>query len=135
MRDIDTIILHMAATKPSMDVGADDIRRWHVAERGWDDIGYHYVIRRDGTIERGRPVETPGAHAYGHNKTSIGVCLVGGLTEDDDADCNFTKRQWDALERCVNDLMAQHGELQVIGHRDVSDKECPGFDAKQWWGK
>lgn len=105
MRTIDSIIIHCAYTPPGMDIGATEIRRWHVEERGWKDIGYHYVVRRDGDVEPGRDldgdgdvVEEVGAHAAGHNAHSIGICLVGGRAEDDQApDCNFTPAQWSSL--------------------------------------
>jgi len=87
MRIIDTVIVHCSATKPSMDIGVDVIRQWHM-NKGWSDIGYHYVIRRNGAVELGRDLdkdgdvdEEIGAHAYGHNATSIGICLIGGVDD------------------------------------------------------
>jgi len=73
---IQKLIIHCADTPPNMDVGAEEIRRWHVEGNGWSDIGYHYVIRRCGLIETGRDESTPGAHVRGHNTGSIGVCMV-----------------------------------------------------------
>ena len=73
-RAIDTIIVHCSATPAGRDNSAADIRRWH-RQRGFSDIGYHFVVRLDGTIEAGRPLELPGAHCRGHNLRSIGVCL------------------------------------------------------------
>ena len=81
MRDINQIIVHCSATPPSMIVGADDIRKWHKA-RGWSDIGYHYVIKRNGVTEKGRDITRVGAHAKGHNEDSLGVVLIGGIDED-----------------------------------------------------
>lgn len=125
--NIEKIILHTADTPATMDIGADEIRDWHVNERGWADIGYHYVIRRDGTLERGRDESRQGAHAAGHNHNSLGVCLVGGKP-----DCNYTAAQWACLEALVRDLLKRHPGAEVIGHRDVSNKSCPRFDAKAW---
>ena len=79
MRKISEIIVHCSATSEMRDFGAKDIDLWHKAQ-GWDCIGYHYVVRIDGTIEEGRPVERIGAHCKGHNAYSIGVCYVGGLS-------------------------------------------------------
>ena len=74
----DTIVIHCSATPSNMDIGVDKIRKWHVDDNGWDDIGYHYVIRRDGTLEIGRDEAMVGSHARAVNGTSIGVCLIGG---------------------------------------------------------
>lgn len=126
------IVIHCSATKPAMDIGANEIRRWH-KDRGWRDIGYHTVIRRDGTVEGGRPLDTVGAHAKGHNDRSVGICLVGGLDDAGKPDCNFTAAQWSALEGEVRDLLDSYPGAQVLGHRDLSDKACPCFDASAWW--
>src|SRR5690554_1857619 len=123
---ISKIIIHTADTPADMDIGAAEINQWHL-ERGWSGIGYHWVIRRDGTVEHGRSESTPGAHAYGHNRESIGVCLVGGMP-----DCNFTSAQWAAIDALVNDLIRRYPDAEVIGHNDVSEKPCPMFDAKAW---
>ena len=72
----DYIVIHCSATKPSMDVDAETIRNWHVNERGWRDIGYHKVIKRNGDVEDGRDVRDSGAHAAGYNSKSVGVCMV-----------------------------------------------------------
>lgn len=126
MRKINKIIIHAADTPADMDIGAAEIDRWH-KERGWDGIGYHYVIRRDGTLERGRDESVQGVHAAGHNANSIGVCLVGGKP-----DCNYTSAQWSCLDALVNDLIRRYPDSEVIGHRDVSKKPCPMFDVKAW---
>lgn len=123
MRDIDMIVVHCSDTPASMGIGADEIRRWHVNDNGWSDIGYHYVIRRDGIVEYGRPVEKAGAHARGNNKSSIGICLVGGK-----GGFNFTLPQLRSLERLVEAQQALYGPCSVVGHRDLDDgKECPQF--------
>ena len=72
-----------------MDIGVKEIRKWHVDENKWSDIGYHDVIRRNGAIETGRPLEKPGAHAKGHNQNAIGICLVGGKADDGGPEFNF----------------------------------------------
>lgn len=130
----DLIVVHCAATKPDMDIGAAEIRVWHL-ERGFDDIGYHYVIRRDGTREAGRPLRYVGAHVSGSNHRSVGVCLVGGLDEDGTPDMNFTRRQMRTLEETLTDLEFRYPSAQIIGHRDVPGvtKACPCFDVASWW--
>lgn len=136
MRKIDSIIIHCSATKPDMNIGAAEIRDWHVSGNGWADIGYHFVIRRNGMTETGRPIEKAGAHAYGHNASSIGICLVGGIDQDGKADCNYTHHQWTALKALVRSLTDRTGKApgaRVLGHRDVSHKACPCFNVSAWW--
>ena len=77
MRFIEKIVIHCTFTPPTMNIGVEEVRKWHVEENKWSDIGYHFVIRRDGTVESGRPVERPGAHVKGHNSNSIGIAWVG----------------------------------------------------------
>lgn len=133
------LIVHAAATPPSMDIGAADIRRWHL-ERGWSDIGYHYVIKRDGTLELGRDLDgdgdvldEQGAHVLGHNKGTWGVCLAGGVDEDGNDDCNFTAAQYACLESLYRYLKKRFPEMGVSGHREYDDsKGCPCFDVKAW---
>lgn len=127
MRNINLVVIHCADTPADMDVGATEIRQWHI-ERGFNDIGYHYVIRRDGRCESGRPESVVGAHVQGHNQNSIGICLVGGKP-----DCNFTRQQWESLSRLVDYLTTRYPAAEVVGHRDLdSKKRCPCFDAKAW---
>ena len=131
MRELKRIIVHCSATKPSMDIGASEIRKWHKA-KGWSDIGYHYVIRRDGRVEDGRPVVTPGAHVKGHNADSIGICLVGGVDKKGKPDANFSIDQYQELETLVFRLRVKYGQMPVSGHRDFTNKKaCPCFNVKQ----
>lgn len=81
MRNIDSIIVHCSATKAGLDFTATDIDRWH-RERGFNGIGYHYVIRLDGKLEKGRDVTLAGAHCKGWNERSVGICYIGGLDEN-----------------------------------------------------
>ena len=128
----DYIVIHCSATKPSMDVDAETIRNWHVNERGWRDIGYHKVIKRNGDVEDGRDVRDSGAHAAGYNSKSVGVCMVGGMAEDNSAEANFTAQQWTALLDLVKQLKIEYSEADVIGHNEISEKECPSFDVQKW---
>lgn len=135
MRAINEVIVHCSYTKPSMDIGYDEIYSWHVVDNGWLDIGYHYIIRRNGVLEYGRDLdndgdvdEEVGAHAYGHNKYSLGVCLVGGMDEHGKPDCNFTMAQYETLALLYFDLDVTYPDIKLSGHRDYSSKECPCFD-------
>lgn len=133
MREIREIIIHCSATHPGMDIGAAEIREWHTA-KGWKDIGYHYVIRRNGVIEKGRDIEQVGAHVEGHNQHSIGICMVGGVNRANQPDANFTWRQWTTLHELVSFLKEEHPEATVTGHRAYTTKKaCPSFDVVAWW--
>lgn len=113
-----------------MDIGASEIREWHL-DRGWSDIGYHYVIRRDGNIDKGRPVDRAGAHARGQNHDSIGICLIGGMNDAKSGpDSNFTMAQYATLARLRVTMEEEYGTLGWHGHREFSPKNCPGFDVR-----
>ncbi len=134
MRELNEIIIHCAATRPSMDIGVDEIRAWHVQGNNWRDIGYHFVIRRDGTVEDGRAVQQSGAHTRGRNANSIAICLVGGVSEHDVhvPENNFTEAQWVSLESLVLSLMDKYGISEVHGHNEYANKACPSFDVHIW---
>jgi len=127
MREINKVIVHCSYTPTEMDIGVEEIRRWHVGDNGWSDIGYHWVIRRDGTIEEGRPENIAGAHTRGHNRDSIGVCLIGGKTfRSDRPEMNFTLAQFNSLRDMVDNV---YSELLWFGHREFNKyKECPCFE-------
>lgn len=129
---INKIVIHCADTFADMDIGAKEIDQWH-RQRGWSQIGYHYVIRRSGEIEKGRPENKPGAHVAGHNTGSIGICLVGGKARGRENPCNFTRQQWAALENLVRILTLEYPGAQVVGHTDLdAGKTCPNFNVKAW---
>lgn len=129
----DLIVIHCSATKPSMNIDAKTIDRWH-REKGYLRIGYHFVIKRDGIIEIGRPENEIGAHARGVNDRSIGICLVGGLNEAGVPAAEYTDEQWQSLRKLVNGLAIKYPYAQIIGHRDVpgTQKACPSFDVREW---
>ena len=132
------IVVHCAATKPSMDIGASEIKKWHVDDNGWDDIGYHYIIKRGGLVEVGRPEAFQGAHAPAANSKSIGICLVGGMSEDGDAENNFTIEQFLSLKDLLKRLLMTNSNIQeIVGHCDIQDNKlnCPGFNLKEWLHK
>jgi N-acetyl-anhydromuramyl-L-alanine amidase AmpD len=129
------IVVHHAATKKGQDVGVKEIRRWHL-DRGFTDVGYHYIIRRDGRLETGRAIGVAGAHVSGRNHNSIGICLVGGLSDDGKkAEFNYTEAQLATLEKTLRSATAAYPAAEVVGHRDLDPKkpECPAFDVKKWW--
>ena len=130
MRQITEIIVHCADTPEGRDVRADEIRRWHKNERGWSDIGYHYVIDLDGTIEAGRDIETAGAHCTGHNAKSIGICYVGGCDAKMQPKDTRTDEQKASLLLLLKYLRQRYPQAKIYGHRDFAQKACPSFDAK-----
>lgn len=137
-RKIEYIVVHCSATKPGQNIGVDAIREWHVNGNGWADVGYHWVIRRDGTIEDGRPEDKVGAHVYGFNRNSLGICMVGGIKGPDGVPtANFTRAQWGALDGLVQELKWKYKDAEVLGHRDFPgvDKDCPCFDVRDWWNE
>ena len=170
MRKIKGIIIHCSATKPSMDIGVEEITDWHINPKkqkdgsykykgvsfktkndlplevrnavgnGWSDIGYHYVIRRNGSLEIGRDLEKNGAHCKGHNKNTIGICLIGGVNDKGTPQDNFTPNQYDTLESLLENLVFREyveGGAYIKGHNELCDgkKACPSFNVQEWLDK
>lgn len=157
------IVFHTSATPPDWDIGAKEIKYLHTAPKteqiawgsydikgkGWSDIGYHFVITRKGTIELGRDIDAVGAHVKGYNRISVGVCMVGGVSEDGKAEDNYTDEQWRAADTLSNLLQLKNPEAELVGHRDLSPdldgdgvikkhewtKQCPCFSVRKRWGK
>lgn len=128
MRSITLIVIHCSAVRPGQQSSLEDIDRWHRA-RGWKSCGYHFVVRRNGTVETGRPVEQVGAHCQYHNKYSIGICYEGGLDEAGKPADTRTPKQKLALRQLLNQLHSQFPKALVVGHHDLNPmKECPCFD-------
>lgn len=131
----DFIAVHCSATRPSADIGVVDIDRWHRA-KGWNGCGYNRVIRRDGTIEQGRPDNAVGAHVDGFNSTSLGICMAGGVAEDGTTpENNFTPEQYMSLLVVLKELTKAYPKATIRGHRDYPGvkKACPSFDVQAWW--
>ena len=134
MRSITEIIIHCSATAEGRDFGVADIRRWHKAQ-GWTDVGYHYVVRLDGTVQEGRALSEPGAHCKGHNAHSIGICYVGGLAADGRTPKDTrTTAQRAALRALVDRLQRQFPAATVHGHCEFAAKACPCFDVRAEFG-
>ena len=144
MRKIDTIIIHCTATREGQDVHASDVDKWH-KERGFQMIGYNYLIDLDGTVETGRPMTMSGAHTKGWNSRSVGVCYVGGLDKQGNPKDTRTPAQKKALNDLVYKLLDKYPDVtRIIGHRDTSPdlngdgkitpnewiKACPCFDVQ-----
>ena len=115
----DEIILHHAEASHA---SVEDINQWHL-ERGWTGIGYHFYIRKDGRIYRGRPEWAVGAHAQGHNGRSVGICVEGAYMTE-----TMPKAQFDALVGLVREEMAKYPGAKVLRHKDVNSTDCPGVN-------
>lgn len=143
MRPLNEIIVHCTATRSdwwatsSAQVKTNEVRNWHTS-KGWSDIGYHYLIDRDGTVVSGRPLERTGAHVKGHNTGTIGISLFGGHggSASDVFEDNFTEEQDAALRKLIADLQKDHPSIHKIsGHNEYSSKACPCFNVRNWLSK
>ena len=128
MRQINKIIIHCSATPEGRKTSAEEIKSWHL-ERGFSDIGYHYIVHLDGSISYGRKIDKIGAHSRGQNKMSIGVCYIGGLDECLDPKDTRTPQQKESLLILLKTLKKIHSKAVIYGHRDFSEKACPSFNA------
>lgn len=128
-RNIKELIVHCSATPEGKDFTVSQIREWHL-QRGFSDIGYHYVIYRDGSIHIGRDESVIGAHCTGHNTNSIGVCYIGGVATDGKTPKDTrTAEQKQSLVKLLKELKIKYPQASIHGHRDFSSKACPSFDA------
>lgn len=134
MRKIDSIILHCTATKVGQKVTVEDIRRWHVVDRSFSDIGYHFLIMPDGEICEGRDIKTIGAHCLGHNETSIGIAYIGGLNEEGKPADTRTNEQKEALLKLVNVLSCTYkiNYYDIRCHNEFAKKACPCFSIEDF---
>jgi N-acetylmuramoyl-L-alanine amidase len=124
----DFIVIHCSATPAKLDVDAKEIDRWH-KERGFLRIGYHYVIRRDGTREKGRDINDVGAHVTGFNHKSVGRMDEQNAEPED----NFSAEQIITLHITLTELRFNYPTAKIVGHRELdSAKACPSFDVQDW---
>lgn len=130
-RNIMEIIVHCSATPDGKDFTVDDIRKWHKA-RGFSDVGYHYIVYRDGSVHDGRSVHLVGAHCTNHNANSIGVCYIGGVATDGKTPKDTrTPQQKEALLTLLKQLKSLYPQAKIYGHRNFSNKACPSFAASR----
>ena len=128
MRTITLLIIHCSAVKPNQTSSARQIDEWH-KKRGWKCIGYHYVIRRDGSIEKGRPEEQVGAHCLNHNQHSIGICYEGGLDINGKPADTRTPEKKATLRARLEELHRSYSRAFIMGHNTFANKACSCFDA------
>lgn len=130
---ISEIIVHCTATPAGRDLTAADITRYHL-NRGFETIGYHYIVRIDGTVEQGRDEACIGAHCLGHNANSIGVAYIGGLDRSGNPADTRTPQQRTSLRHLIGELCRRYSGATVHGHREFAAKGCPCFDAAKEYG-
>ena len=129
MRNINKIIVHCSATPKGRNFTVKQIDAWH-RQRGFNGIGYHFVIYLDGSVNVGRPLAKAGAHCKGQNKNSIGVCYIGGVATDGKTPKDTrTDTQKASLVKLITKLRQQFPNASVHGHREFANKACPCFDA------
>jgi len=127
MRTIKEIIIHCSATPEGRPVTVAEIDKWH-KDRGFNKIGYHFVVYLDGSVHEGRKISEAGAHCTGHNSISIGICYVGGCDKKMKPKDTRTPEQKDALRELVRKLKEIYPEATIHGHREFANKACPSFD-------
>ena len=128
-RNIKELIVHCSATPEGKDFTVSQIKQWHL-QRGFSDIGYHYVIYRDGSVHIGRDESVIGAHCTGHNTNSIGVCYIGGVATDGKTPKDTrTAGQKQSLVKLLKELKVKYPQASIHGHRNFANKACPSFDA------
>lgn len=132
MRKINKIIIHCTATPEGRITTVADVTSWH-KQRGFNTIGYHYLIGLNGEIWKGRDESVVGAHCEGHNEDSIGVCYVGGLTKDGkQAKDTRTPVQISSLLKLVKESKVKYPNATVHGHNEFAQKACPSFNVQIW---
>lgn len=146
LKAIKYLVVHCSASSPKNPaISILDIDRMH-KQRGFSCVGYHFFIKRDGTIEKGRPDTVAGAHVEGFNMVSLGICMAGGIDEKGKAENNFTPPQFASLAALIKQLEVTYPTAKTLGHRDLSPdknkdgvispsewmKDCPCFDVKVW---
>lgn len=130
-RVINEIIIHCSATAEGKDYTTSQIKQWHLA-RGFSDIGYHWVIYRDGSIHQGRDESKVGAHCTGHNSYSIGVCYIGGCSTDGKTPKDTrTENQKASLIKLLKELKMKYPKAKIYPHYKFANKACPCFDAEK----
>jgi len=128
------IVVHCSQTRPSQNIGAKEIDRWH-RERGWLKIGYAKVIKRDGTVEQGRDDDELQAHVKNYNHVSTSVCVVGGAMEDDwkQPEDNFTSEEWESLKKVLEEQVIKYPKARIVGHYELDErKTCPNFNVREY---
>ena len=130
----DFIVIHSTRTKPSEDLSAKDITLKHRKE-GFFHNAFHYIIKRDGTVEQGRDDDELQAHVKNYNHISTSVCVVGGAKEENWklGEDNFTSEEWESLKKVLEELVIKYPEARIVGHYELDErKTCPNFNVREY---
>jgi N-acetylmuramoyl-L-alanine amidase len=131
-KETNYIVIHSTNTKPNVNLSARDIDERH-RKRGLLKIGYHCIIKRDGTIEVGRPFNEIGAHIQEYDNQSIGVCIVGGKNTRGVVAPDYSAQQQKALYVLIKTLTYMYKDAKVVGHNKLEKTDCPSFNVEEWW--
>ena len=136
MEQINSIVIHCTKTPPAQNIGLEELYRLH-RKQGMLDVSYHYIIKIDGSLQKGRQDNTQGAHTQGHNKDSLAICLVGGVNSRGKPEDTYTLAQYVTLASVVQVLTCQHPAAEVLGHQDYPNcnTACPSFDVRTWYAE
>lgn len=134
------IVVHCSDTRPEwmasegLAAQVAEIRRWHMQDRGWKDIGYHWIVGRDGKILPGRAENVVGAGVEGHNSGVIHAVLIGGhqSSEHDRFAQHFTSAQSVSMRQLMQGISMRTQITRIAGHNDYAAKACPGFNVSTW---
>ena len=129
MRKVNKVIIHCTLTPEGRDVDFETIKKWHT-DKGWRDIGYHYVIGLNGEIWKGRDLELAGSHCRGHNADSIGIAYVGGCDKKMKPKDTLNEAQYMSLIRLIS-ILWKYYKFTIHGHNEFSNKACPSFNVKE----
>ena len=133
MRNVTEVVVHTAATPEGKHFTVEDIDRWH-RQRGFNSIGYHWVVYLDGSVHAGRPEEKIGAHVAGRNRNTIGICYIGGVDANDTKKAKDTRtpEQKHAMVQLLREILERYPAIHTIsGHHDYAAKACPCFPARK----
>lgn len=129
MKNVKYIVIHCSFTPQGRDVKASEIKRWHIEENGWKNVGYHNIIEIDGNVVKGRSISEKGAGVLNHNHHSIHICYVGGMSLDGKPQDTRTLAQKETLLLLLIFYKDLFPNAKILGHRDLAIRDCPSFDA------
>ena len=134
LQKVKGVIIHCSATQKDANFTVQRCKKFHVEERGWSDIGYHFYITQDGVVHNGRSLEYMGAHCKGKNDSHLGICLEGGIDKKGKPENNFSDKQWTSLKGLITylKLITIPNATEIAWHNQFANRACPSFDVPEW---